>query len=94
MSASSEKGLQGGAEIKPVLTSGGHVATTSEQPAFPDFHRKLADPTAFAWLAFGGTLVLFGCTIIGFRGIELFNAVVPISLGLGAMLLYIATIFE
>jgi hypothetical protein len=56
--------------------------------------RKLADPTSFAWLAFGGTLIVYGCTVLGFRGIELFSAVVPICVGLGSLLLYLATIFE
>ncbi|UZJ54384.1 hypothetical protein CBS101457_003704 [Exobasidium rhododendri] len=94
MTKTNAKGLEGGVGVHPVVTAGGHEATVTEQPAFPDFHRKLADPTGFAWLAFGGALVLYGVTIIGARGINLFNAVVPTALSLGCMLLFFATVFE
>ncbi|UZJ57552.1 hypothetical protein CBS101457_006872 [Exobasidium rhododendri] len=94
MSSTPEKGLHGGHTLEPVLTNGGHEAVTTQTPLFPDFHRKLADPTAFAWLAFGLVLILFGITLIGARGIVLYNAIVPGALALGSVLLTLATIFE
>lgn len=31
--------LHGGEDLKAEVTAGGHVATSTQQPAFPDFHR-------------------------------------------------------
>lgn len=88
------EGFQGGQNISQQFTAGGHVATFSEQPAFPDFHRKFADPSAFAWLALGVTFTLFGVNLLGARGLDIPQSSVAGALCLGSITLTIAVIFE
>jgi len=87
-------GFEGGHNVSPQFTAGGHIATTTEQPAFPDFHRKLADPSAFAWLALGVSSTLLGVNLIGARGIQIDQSAVAGTVTLGSVTLTIAVIFE
>lgn len=87
--------FKGGAAITQTVTPGGHVANTS-QAYFPDYHRKFADPSAFAWIALGTCFVQTGLVYIQARGVGLqFASVLLVPyVFLGFILLSISTIFE
>ncbi|GAA5873902.1 hypothetical protein JCM5296_007591 [Sporobolomyces johnsonii] len=79
---------EGGAPFLRNITPGGHTLDSS-QPAFPVYHRKLANPAPLGLSAFALTTFMLSLINVGTRGVTVPNIVVGPALfygGLGQLL--------
>jgi len=91
-SAHSE-GYTNGAQVGRFITPGGNPIDTT-QPAFPVFHRRLANPSPLGLMAFGATTFILSMFNVQARGITTPNVVLGMALGYGGLVQLIAGIQE
>lgn len=95
-SAHSENG-QGyhgsGGFMQRFITPGGNPVD-STQPAFPIYHRKLANPSPLGLMGFGATTFVLSMYNVQARGITTPNIVLGMALGYGGLVQLIAGVQE
>ncbi|TIB90717.1 hypothetical protein E3Q19_02661 [Wallemia mellicola] len=81
------------ANIARFITPGGHPADSS-QPAFPIFHRKIANPSPLGLASFATTTFMLSLYNISTRGISAPNVVVGPALFYGGLTQLLAGMWE
>lgn len=79
--------------INRAITPGGHPLDTS-QPAFPVYHRKLANPAPLGLLAFATTTFVLSWYNCGVRDITHPNVIVGMAFGFGGLVQLLAGMWE
>ncbi|KAL8280041.1 hypothetical protein RQP46_007622 [Phenoliferia psychrophenolica] len=88
-----EAQLEGGAPIIHTLTAGGHTLDTS-QPAFPTYHRKIANPGPLGLGAFSTTTFLLSLINLSAAGVKTPNVILGMALFYGGFVQMIAGQWE
>ncbi|GAA6007991.1 hypothetical protein JCM11491_006568 [Sporobolomyces phaffii] len=84
----------GGAPFRGrVLTPGGHTLDRT-QPAFPTYHRKLANPAPLGLCGFALTTFMLSLINLGTRGVTVPNVVVGPALWYGGLVQILAGMWE
>jgi len=68
--------------------------TTDTQPAFPVYHRRLANPAPLGLYSFASTTLLLSLINVGARGITVPNVVVGMAYGYGGLCQLLAGMWE
>jgi len=79
--------------VSRFITPGGHPIDNS-QPAFPQFHRKFANPSPLGLLAFAATTFQLSMYNVNARGITTPNVVLGMALGYGGLAQLLAGMWE
>lgn len=87
------QGYQGGGYPARFITPGGNPVDAT-QPAFPIFHRRLANPSPLGLMGFGATTFVLSMYNVQARGIMEPNVVLGMALGYGGLVQLIAGIQE
>jgi len=91
--AAHSEGYQNGAMVGRFITPGGNPIDNT-QPAFPVFHRRLANPSPLGLLGFGATTFILSMFNIRAGGVMEPNVVLGMALGYGGLVQLIAGIEE
>lgn len=74
----------GGVRLTKIHTTGGH-SVDKDQPGFPIYHRRIANPFPLMALSIGATLMMLGLLSVGVRDIKNITIVYNIGLPYGAI---------
>jgi len=68
--------------------------TSETQPAFPIYHRRLANPSPLGLYSFASTTLMLSLINVGARGLSVPNAVVGMAFGYGGLCQLLAGMWE
>jgi len=72
----------------------GRSLTSETQPAFPIYHRRLANPSPLGLFAFAATTLMLSLFNVGAKGISIPNTVVGMAYGYGGLCQLLAGMWE
>ncbi|QRV75638.1 glyoxylate pathway regulator [Ceratobasidium sp. AG-Ba] len=71
-----------------------YSTTNDSQPAFPQYHRKFANPGPLGLFAFASTILILSLFNVGARGITVTNAILGMALAVGGLCQLLAGMWE